>query len=106
LIVAIDSDERVRQLKGPTRPRNSQWDRAFILAALRAVDEVHVFNSSEELEKLTQTLQPDIMVVGSDYRHKPVIGSQHTKELVFFDRIPHLSTTAILENSPGGRKLL
>ena len=106
LIVAIDSDARVKSLKGPTRPINSEEDRLLMLNSIRYVDETCVFNSETELTELTAQLQPDIMVVGSDYRHKSVIGSEHSKETLFFDRIPNYSTTQILEGTPTGRKLL
>jgi rfaE bifunctional protein nucleotidyltransferase chain/domain len=106
LIVAIDSDERVKSLKGPTRPINSQEDRCELLNSLRYVDETRVFNSELQLVELTALLQPDIMVVGSDYQNKRVIGSEHSKEILFFDRIPYYSTTTILEGTPTGRKLL
>lgn len=105
LVVAIDSDSRVKQLKGSDRPFFNQTDRQFALENLRWVDEVHVFDSEESLRQLTQNLQPHIMVVGSDYRFKPVIGSEHAKELRFFERIPNYSTTQILQNSLGRREL-
>ncbi len=106
LIVAIDSDTRVKSLKGPARPINSEEDRLLMLNSIRYVDETYVFNSETQLTKLTAQLQPDIMVVGSDYRDKRVIGSEHSKEILFFDRIPNYSTTQILEGTPTGRKLL
>ena len=106
LIVAIDSDARVKSLKGPARPINSEEDRLLMLNSIRYVDETLVFNSEAELTELTAQLQPDIMVVGSDYQDKRVIGSEHSKEILCFDRIPNYSTTQILEGTPTGRKLL
>jgi D-beta-D-heptose 7-phosphate kinase/D-beta-D-heptose 1-phosphate adenosyltransferase len=94
------------RLKGPTRPINSEEDRLLMLNSIRYVDETRVFNSEAELTELTAQLQPDIMVVGSDYHDKRVIGSEHSKEILFFDRIPNYSTTQILEGTPTGRKLL
>jgi len=106
LVVAIDSDNRVNELKGGGRPFFKQEDRKFALASVRWVDEVHVFDSEDSLRQLTLVLQPDIMVVGSDYCNKQVIGSENAKEIRFFERIPNYSTTQILEASSLGRKLL
>jgi rfaE bifunctional protein nucleotidyltransferase chain/domain len=98
LIVAIDSDERVKEKKGPTRPINSLLDRAFMLSNLYHVDEVRTFDSDEDLEELVKYYKPDIMVVGSDWKNKPVIGSQYAKELKFFDRIDEYSSTKTIQS--------
>lgn len=98
LVVAIDSDERVKEKKGPTRPINCLWERAFMLANLYTIDEVRTFNSDKELEELVEYYKPDIMVVGSDWKDKPVIGSQHAKELKFFDRINEYSSTKSIQS--------
>jgi rfaE bifunctional protein nucleotidyltransferase chain/domain len=98
VIVAIDSDERVKEKKGPTRPINCLWERAFMLANLSTIDEVRTFDSDGELEDLVEYYKPDIMVVGSDWKDKPVIGSQHAKELKFFDRINEYSSTKIIQS--------
>ena len=98
LYVGIDSDERVKQLKGQTRPIHSQEDRKFLLENLKAVDKVLIFNTDEELTNLVKIIQPDIMIVGSDYKNKRVIGSEHAKELKFFDRIDGYSSTQIIQS--------
>ena len=98
LIVAIDSDERIKEKKGLSRPINSLWDRAFMLSNLYHVDEVRTFDSDEDLEELVKYYKPDIMVVGSDWKDKPVIGSQYAKELKFFDRIDGYSSTKIIQS--------
>ena len=98
LIVGIDTDDRVRSMKGPARPFNSQEDRMFFLEAIKYVDHVESFSSNEELEKKLLHFSPAVMVVGSDYKDKKVIGSQYAKELIFFDRVPGYSTTRRLEN--------
>ena len=98
LYVAIDSDARVKQLKGPTRPIHNQEDRKFLLENLKAVDRVLLFNTDEELTDLVKIIEPDIMIVGSDYKNKRVIGSEHAKELKFFDRIDGYSTTKIIQS--------
>tara|TARA_R100001443_G_C3359802_1_gene178828 strand:+ start:3136 stop:3531 length:396 start_codon:yes stop_codon:yes gene_type:complete len=98
LVVGIDTDEKVKRDKGPERPYNSLSDRKFILESIKFIDEVVVFDSPQGLENLIKSNQPDIMVIGSDWKGKKVVGQQHAKELVFFDRIGSYSTTNILEN--------
>ncbi len=97
LVVGIDSDSRVKQLKGESRPINNQEDRKFFLESIRYVDEVTIFGSEQQLIENIGRLQPDVMIVGSDYRNKRVIGSENAKKLIFFDRIGDYSTTNILE---------
>lgn len=98
LIVAIDDDKRVKEKKGPSRPIHNQDDRSFFLRMLKPVNQVELFSSDEELENLIKGFNPDIMVVGSDWKNKPVIGSQHAKELKFFDRIDEYSSTEIIQS--------
>ena len=97
LYVGIDTDERVRQLKGHTRPVNSLEERMFMLQNLKAVDYVLDFSSDKALEGLAKIIKPDIMVVGSDYKNKRVIGSEYAKQLLFFDRIDEYSSTKIIQ---------
>ncbi len=96
LFVAIDSDLRVKQLKGQHRPINDQDIRKEMLLALKSVDEVEVFDSDEELKMWINQIRPYIMVVGSDYRNKNVIGSELAKNLVFYERIPEYSSTSVI----------
>ena len=98
LTVGIDSDRRVREKKGPTRPVNSVGDRAYMLQNLKAVDYIVVFDSDEELERCIKTVKPDIMVVGSDWKDKSVIGSMYSAELRFFDRIEEYATTKTIQS--------
>ena len=98
LFVAIDSDERVRQLKGSTRPIYDVYQRKVMLLNLKAVDEVEIFSSDEELEMWIKQINPTIMVVGSDWRNKTVIGSQYAKRLEFFERINEYSSTKIIQD--------
>ena len=96
LTVGIDTDKRVKELKGIDRPFNNTEDRKFFLESLKFVKEVVVFDSREELINLVKQLEPDIMVIGDDYVDQPVYGSEHAKKLVFFQKIPKYSTTRIL----------
>ena len=91
LIVAIDSDRRVQELKGPQRPINNQLERKTLLENLRAVDEVRIFNLDKELIDIIARC--DIMVKGSDYRGKPIVGATYCKNLIYFERLNDYSTT-------------
>lgn len=98
LCVGIDTDDRVREKKGSTRPIHNQDERKFFLENLKAVDEVKLFSSDEELEGLVKSFKPDIMVVGSDWKGKSVIGSYCAAELIFFDRIGDYATTKTIQD--------
>ena len=57
-----------------------------------------VFDTRESLESLVSSVSPNIMVVGSDWKGKEIVGGQHAKKIVYFDRIGNYSTTDILLN--------
>ena len=96
LHVGIDSDYKVNKDKGPTRPIFSEDDRRYVISAIKYVDYTYIFDSTYELEQLIKKLNPDIMVIGSDWKGKIVVGEQYTKKLEFFDRIIGYSTTEII----------
>lgn len=96
LNVAIDSDERVKRLKGEDRPINDQKERSTLLINLKSVDNVYIFDTDDELEYLVSL--HDVMVKGSDYKDKPIVGQDFCKELVFFDRIDGFSTTQKIQD--------
>ena len=98
LYVGIDSDERVKKLKGESRPIHNQSDRKYFLENLKPVKEVFIFSSDEELTNLVRAISPDYMVVGSDYKNKNVIGNEHAKSLLFFNRIESYASTKIIES--------
>jgi D-beta-D-heptose 7-phosphate kinase/D-beta-D-heptose 1-phosphate adenosyltransferase len=91
--VLIDSDRRVKELKGADRPIHNEYERASFLAALKAVDRVDIFDTDEELVNYIKNFEPDVMVKGGDYRDKPIIGSEYCKKIVFYDRLEKYSTT-------------
>ena len=91
LVVAIDSDRRVRELKGADRPINTQAERQELLSNLRAVDEVRIFDSDQELVDIIAECA--IMVKGSDYQGKTIVGQDVCKELIFFKLKNGYSTT-------------
>ena len=96
LTVGIDSNERVRMLKGSSRPINSELERSTLLNALKSVDEVFVFDTDIDLINLIQ--ECDVMVKGSDYKGKHIVGQDICKEIVFFERLNGYSTTEKIQH--------
>ena len=97
LIVGIDSDEKVKKDKGEDRPINSLDDRAIILQSIKYIDRVIEFDSTDELEWLIKDIKPDVMVIGSDWKDKKVVGEKYAGKVEFFDRIEGYSTTKLLK---------
>ena len=102
LLVLINSDASVRSLKGPTRPLVSETDRAYLLASLRAVDRVVIFNSSR-CDKELAALAPDVYVKAGDYTLETLAQEEREvllaagSEIIFMPFVPGLSTTGIVE---------
>lgn len=95
LLVATDSDSRISELKGNDRPFNSQYERVTLLSNLKAVDEVKVFDSQEELIDIIKEYKPDIMVKGSDYRDCYIVEQEYCKEIKFVERDEYSTTRKI-----------
>jgi D-beta-D-heptose 7-phosphate kinase/D-beta-D-heptose 1-phosphate adenosyltransferase len=93
VLVLTDSDRRVHELKGANRPVNTEYERCNMLFALKYVDRVEIFDTDQELIDLIKDFEPDVMVKGSDYRDKPIIGAEYCKEIKFYDRFKNYSTT-------------
>ena len=98
LRVGIDSDNRVREKKGESRPYNGIKDRMEFIRSIRFVDSVVSFDSDNTLIDCIKEYDPDIFVIGSDYKDKKIIGGESSKKIVFFERIDGLSTTNILNH--------
>ncbi|NBP01220.1 MAG: hypothetical protein EBU90_13985 [Proteobacteria bacterium] len=96
LTVAIDTDERVKRLKGPTRPINRCNDRAFMLLNIRGVNSVVTFDTDEQLVEYIS--QHDVMVKGSDYIGKDIIGQEVCKEIIFFNLVRGYSTSGTIKH--------
>lgn len=99
LVIGIDGDERVKQMKGKDRPFHTEEQRKFNLMQIKGVSNVVIFHTDEMLRNQIELYKPNIFVIGGDYRNKPIIGGNHAEEIRFFDRIPNLSTTKILNNT-------
>jgi D-beta-D-heptose 7-phosphate kinase/D-beta-D-heptose 1-phosphate adenosyltransferase len=96
--VGIDTDSRVKQFKGDGRPVNTWEDRKTLMDSIRYVYDVVGFSTDDELRQQIKDWETDVMIVGSDYKDKNVIGSELVKEVIFFDRIEGYSTTNTLKN--------
>ena len=97
LYVGIDSDEKVKRDKGEDRPFNKLSDRIKILESIKYIDKVFSFGNTEGLDTLILMHKPYVLIVGSDWQGKTVVGEQHAKHVRFFDRIEGYSTTNILK---------
>lgn len=98
LIVALDTDDKVRRDKGIGRPRHKLQDRMEVVKMIKGVSEVISFSSKEELEALINMYRPDVLVVGGDWEGKEIVGSKYAKEVKFFDREGGLSSSNILND--------
>ena len=74
LIIGLNTDNSVKRLKGESRPIVDEYSRAFLLAALRFVDAVMLFDEDTPYN-LIQTVQPDILVKGADYQVDAIVGA-------------------------------
>ena len=97
LFIGIDSDRRVKELKGDDRPFHTAEQRKYNLECIKGVHQIFIFDTEEQLRSLIRQINPDVFVIGSDYMYKPIIGGEWAKEIKFFDRIEGLSTTKLLD---------
>ena len=102
LIVGLNSDASVSRLKGPSRPINIAQDRAYLLAALEAVDFVVPFEDDTPYE-LIKMIAPDVLVKGGDYEGKEVVGTEFAGELKLVDFVDGKSTTKTIEKIQGNQ---
>lgn len=98
LIIGLNTDNSVRRLKGPRRPINDEYSRALMLASFLFVDYVVMFDEDTPYN-LIKTLQPDVLIKGSDYKVEDIVGydivTAHGGKVVTLDFIPGFSTTLI-----------
>jgi D-beta-D-heptose 7-phosphate kinase/D-beta-D-heptose 1-phosphate adenosyltransferase len=104
LVVGLNSDASVKRLKGPDRPVRSEGERAYVLAALEAVDAVTLFEQDTPLQ-LVQLLQPDVIVKGGDYSPDTVVGANEVRarggDVVIIPLTPGHSTTSTIDRLRG-----
>ena len=105
LIVAINSDESVKSLKGDDRPINNQELRSKNLLNLECVDEVVVFSEKTPL-KLIEFLLPDVLTKGGDYNYENIVGSNIVEKnggkVILLPYLKGYSTTTIINNRRKG----
>ena len=100
LVVGLNTDSSVKRLKGPTRPVRNEFERAYVVAGLEAVDCVVLFEQDTPLE-LVLALKPDVIVKGGDYDESTIVGASEIKswggEVAVVPLTPGQSTTSIIE---------
>lgn len=100
LVVAVNSDRSVRELKGPGRPMVPAAERAETLLALEAVDRVVIYDEATPLEVI-RALQPDVLVKGSDWAEDAIVGRAEVEgaggRVVRVELVPGRSTSSVIE---------
>lgn len=100
LIVGLNSDKSVKEIKGPSRPIQDERSRLGVLAALECVDYVVLFNEPTPI-KLIEALKPNILVKGADWNIKDIVGSDIVKKnrgkIIKIKYIHGYSTSKIIE---------
>ena len=100
LIVATDTDEKIRKDKGAFKPVNNLCDRISMLQAIKYIDEVLYFNDRKELEGLIKLYMPDILLLGDDWQGGDVVGKEYARDIRFLPRLNY-STTKIITKIRG-----
>ena len=96
LVVGIDSDEKIRLDKGKKRPINDLQYRMTMLQSIKYIDKVIPFDTTKELRDTVKWYRPNIIVMGSDWKNKEVIGEDYAEKLIFFERVGNYSTTNMI----------
>ena len=85
--MATDTDAKIKKDKGDHKPVNDLCYRVAMLEAIKYIDVVLTFNDRKELEGLIQLYNPDILILGDDWRSGDVVGREHAKEVRFLPRV-------------------
>ena len=100
LVVGLNSDQSVRKIKGPDRPVQDEYSRALILASLKQVTGVYLFDE-ETPYRLINTVKPDVLVKGGDYKTEDIVGGDVVQanggEVVTIDFLEGYSTSSIID---------
>jgi len=100
VVVGVNSDASVKRIKGPNRPILDEVTRCSTLIFMKPVDHVLTFDEDTPLE-LVEVLRPDVIVKGSEYRNKKVVGS-HLAVVTYVDSKEGISTTQLIERIRNG----
>ena len=97
VIVATDTDEKIKTDKGDYKPVNDLCYRVAMLEAIKYIDVVLTFGDRKELEGLIQLYNPDILLLGDDWRHGDVVGRKYAKEVRFLPRVGGYASSNIVK---------
>ena len=104
MVIGLNTDASVKRLKGPLRPVNDEKSRAFVLAGLEFVSAVVLFDEDTPYN-LIKTVQPDVLVKGSDYKPENIVGydivTAKGGKVVTVDLVEGFSTTNTIEKMRG-----
>ena len=104
MIVGVNSDSSVKRLKGPARPIRSEAERAYVLAAIEAVDCVVLFTEDTPLDLILR-IKPDVIAKGGDYTIDSIVGAREVQgwggEAIVIPLTPGYSTTSTVEKLGG-----
>jgi D-beta-D-heptose 7-phosphate kinase/D-beta-D-heptose 1-phosphate adenosyltransferase len=92
LVVGINSDESIKELKGNERPINHIKERCDFLQSLGIIDYIIIFNTSTPYN-IIKELEPNVLVKGGDYKKEDIIGGEFANKVILYDYISGLSTT-------------
>jgi rfaE bifunctional protein nucleotidyltransferase chain/domain len=100
LVVAVNSDRSVRQIKGPDHPKIPEKERAEVLGAMGCVDWVTIFDEPDPLV-LIKLLKPDVLVKGGDWPEETIVGASEVKEaggeVLSIPLEPGISTSTLIK---------
>jgi len=100
LVLGLNSDSSIKRIKGDKRPINGELDRALVVAGLKSVDWVVIFDDDTPL-KLIEVVKPDVLIKGADWKDKGVVGGDFVKSyggrVEFIKLYEGRSTTSIIE---------
>ena len=97
VIVATDTDEKIKADKGDHKPVNDLCYRVAMLEAIKYIDVVHTFGNRQQLEDLIQLYEPDILLLGDDWRDGDVVGWEHAGETRFLPRVGGYASSNTIE---------
>jgi rfaE bifunctional protein nucleotidyltransferase chain/domain len=104
LVVGVNSDDSVRRLKGPSRPINNESDRSEVLAALKSVDFIVIFDEDTPRELIGE-ITPHVITKGGDYTPETIVGADYVLQtggqVAVIPLVEGKSTTSIVQRASG-----
>lgn len=96
LYVGIDSDKRIKQIKGKDRPFNNEENRKEFLQGIKYIKKVDIFDNEIQMCQMLSAYKINTIIIGNDYINKKVTGSDIVENIIFFPKIEQISTSKIL----------